>query len=98
MGEVNIKNLGKYHDLYLKTDVLLLTDVVETLRTVCHNKNSSGLDPAHDYTAPGLAWSAMLKMTKQNLELICDRYAFNDREGEKRRNISSMFQDICLSK
>ena len=44
----------------------------ETFRTVCQNKDSYGLDPVHYYTAPGLAWSAMLKMTKQNLELISD--------------------------
>ena len=68
----NIKNLGEYHDLYLKTDVLLLADVFETFGTVCQNKNSQGLDPAHNNTAPVLAWSAMLKMTKQNLELISD--------------------------
>ena len=58
--------------MYLKTDVLLLTVVFETFRTVCQNKNSYGLDPVHYYTAPGLAWSAMLKMTKQNLEFISD--------------------------
>ena len=56
--------------MYHKTDVLLLANVFETFRTVCHNKNSYGLDPVHYYTVPGLAWSAMLKMTKQNLELI----------------------------
>ena len=60
----NIKNFGEYHDLYLKTDVLLLADVFETFRKVGHNKNSDGFDPAHYYTAPGLAWSALLKIWK----------------------------------
>ena len=59
-----MKNLGEYHDLYLKTDVLILADVFETFRTVCHHKNSDGLDPVHHYTALGLSWSSMLKMTK----------------------------------
>ena len=46
--------LGDYHDVYLATDVLLLADVFETFRDtgLKHYK----LDPAHFYTAPGLAW------------------------------------------
>ena len=31
-----------------------------------------GLDPAHFYTAPGLAWQACLKKTEMKLDLITD--------------------------
>ncbi len=53
-------------------------------------KNSYGLDPAHYYTAPGLAWSAMLKMTKQNLELISDIDMLLMIEKAKRGGISQV--------
>ena len=56
-----IKNLGEYHDLYLKTDVILLQNVFEAFREVC--LKDYGLDPAHFYTASGLAWKACLKKT-----------------------------------
>ena len=66
----NCQTLQDYHDLYLKTDVLLLADVFENFRKTFlkHYK----LDPCHYYTAPGLAWDACLKETKQNLELLKD--------------------------
>ena len=64
------KTLRDYHNLYLKSDVLLLADVFENFRKTClhHYK----LDPAHYYTSPGLAWDACLKTTGQNLELLSD--------------------------
>ena len=64
------KSLGDYHDIYLKSDVLLLADVFENFRNVC--LKSYSLDPAHYFTAPGLAWDAMLKLTKAKLQLIDD--------------------------
>ena len=65
-----MKNLEDYHDLYNQTDVLLLADVFENFRNICcdHYK----LDPAHYFTAPGLAWDAALKVTEVKLELLSD--------------------------
>ena len=60
------KTLSCYHDTYLRTDVLLLADVFETFRDKClsHYK----LDPTHFYTAPGLAWQALLKTAAEYCE------------------------------
>ena len=65
-----IKDLGEYHDLYLLTDVLLLADVFENFRNIC--MKDYRLDPAHYYSAPGLSWDALLRMTRANLDLISD--------------------------
>ena len=65
-----MKTLQDYHDLYNKTDVLLLADVFENFSKICLNNYK--LDPAHYFTAPGLAWDACLKMTNVELELLSD--------------------------
>ena len=64
------QTLQDYHDLYLKSDVLLLADVFENFRKTCLKYYK--LDPCHYYTAPGLAWDACLKLTKQELQLLTD--------------------------
>ena len=66
----NCKNMGDYHDLYLRTDVDLLTDVFEEFRKLCINTYK--LDPANYYTSPGLSWDSLLKKTKTELELLTD--------------------------
>ena len=66
----HMQTMEGYHDLYLKTDVLLLANVFENFRKKCLEYYA--LDPAHYYTAPGLSWDAVLKMTKVNLELLDD--------------------------
>ena len=65
-----IKNHGEYHDLYLKTDVLLLVDVFEKFVETCLNYYR--LDPCHYYyfSSAGLSWDAMLKMAKMSLQKI----------------------------
>ena len=65
-----MKNMGDYHDHYLKKDVLLLADVFEKFIDPCLKYYE--LDPCHYFSAPGLSWNAMLKMTGVKLEKISD--------------------------
>ena len=60
-----IKTVRQYQELYNISDALLLADVLANFRDVCI-KNYN-LDPAWFYTAPGLAWEAMLKITKVSM-------------------------------
>ena len=65
-----IQTLGEYSDLYVLSDTLALADVFENFRNLC--LNAYGLDAAHFYTAPGLAWQAALRCTGVQLELLTD--------------------------
>ena len=65
-----LNNLGDYHDLYVRSDTLLLAHVFENFRKACI-KNYD-LDPAHFVSLPGLAWQACLKKTNVELELLTD--------------------------
>ena len=67
-SEFRIHNLGDYHDLYLRTDVILLANLFEAFKDTCLEHYS--LDPAHFYTSPGLAWEACLRKTRVRLELL----------------------------
>lgn len=52
--------MGDYHNLYLKSDILLLSDVFENLRKTC--LKYCKLEPCMYFMSPGLSWDAMLKM------------------------------------
>ena len=54
--EFNMKNMGHYHNHYLKKDVLLLA-VLEKFIDTC--LKLYGLDPCHYFSSPGLSWNAM---------------------------------------
>ena len=68
--EFKISNMGEYHNLYLLTDTLLLSNVFNEFRSVC--LKAYDLDPAHLYTAPGLTWQALLKSSRTELEPLRD--------------------------
>ena len=68
--DFKIKNLGEYHDWYLKSDTVILADVFKNFRKMCLKIYE--LDPVKFISAPGLAWQAALKKAKVNLELLID--------------------------
>ena len=81
-----IKTMGEYHDLYLVSDALLLTDVFENFRKTCMQYYK--LNPCHYFTSPGLSWDAMLKMNNIKLELMTDIDMFQFNEKGMRGGVS----------
>ena len=75
----NCETMLDYHNVYLKSDVLLLADIWENFRSCCFK--NYGLDAEYYFTAPSLSWDAMLKITQIELELITDidQYLFIER-------------------
>ena len=59
-----------YHKLFNLSDVLLLADIFENVRSIC--MKHYGLDPVWYFSAPGLAWDATLKISKVQFELLSD--------------------------
>ena len=81
-----LQTMGEYHNLYIKSDILLLADVFENFRKTCLQYYK--LDPCHYFTSPGLSWDAMLKMTNIQLELMTDIDMFQFIEKGMRGGIS----------
>ena len=68
--DFEIKKLDEYHDLYLKSDTLLLVDIFGNFRKMCFRIYQ--LDPAKCLSARGLACQAALTKTEVKLELLAD--------------------------
>ena len=90
----DMKTFGEYHDLYLKTDTLILCNVFENFRSFCLDYYK--LDPCHYVSAPGVSWDAMLKMTGVELELITDPTMYCFFERNTGWHISN-FPKVCKS-
>ena len=84
----NMKTFRDYHKLYNIADVLQLADVFENFRNIMYETHK--LDPAWYYTLPGYSWDAMLKYTKQELELLDDIDMVNLIKAGTRGGISSI--------
>ena len=84
----NCQALRDYHDFYLKTDVVILADVFEKFRTTCFE--AYGLDAAHYYSAPGLAFDAALKISGVSLELLDNATMYDFFESSIRGGISQI--------
>ena len=55
-----------YHNLYNLSDVLLVADIFENFINICMNHYE--LDPAWYFSAPDLAWNAVLIIAMVQLE------------------------------
>ncbi len=82
-----MKTMMEYHDLYLKSDVILLA-VFENFQDVC--MSNYGLDPCWYYTSPGLSWDALLKTANIYLENIKDPDMYLFFEKGSRGGISTI--------
>ena len=65
-----IKNFGRYHDLHIQSDKVLLADVFENFRNM--SLKIYEIDSAKFLSGPGLAWQAVLKNAKVKLDLLID--------------------------
>ena len=102
----NFNTFEDFHNHYLKKDILLLADVFEKFIFTC--LKYYGLDPCHYFSAPGLSWDAMLKMTGVTLEKISDpdKYMFfeqgmrggvsyiNKRYSKASKNVNILYLDM----
>ena len=90
-----MKNMGDYHDHYLRKDVLLLADIFEKFIDAC--LKFYRLDPCHYLSFPGLSWDTMLKMILVKLGKISELTNTYLLKKDMRKPITNT-QQIMISK
>ena len=95
-----------FHNHHLKKDVLLLADSFKKFISTCLKYYD--LDLSHYFSALGLSRDAMLKMTKVELEKICDpnQYIFIEKGirggisyiNKRYSKASNEYCSVCISK
>ena len=65
-----MKTIKNYHDLYLISDVVLLSNAFEKFRN--NSLKNYGISPGHYLSTPASNWDTMLNMAKVGLKLILD--------------------------
>ena len=86
-----IKNGTELTMLYLKMDVLQLTDVFEIF--VESSTREYKINPLYSYSLPGYTWKAGLKLTNIKLDFIKDKKLLLLLENNIRGGISSVMGD-----
>ena len=87
-----MKNMGDYHDHYLKKFVLLF--VMIFLKSCWHVLKFCKLDSCRYFSSPGLSWDALLKMSGVELEKISDIDMYLFIEKELREEFLTWLKDI----
>lgn len=94
------KTFKDYHNLYLNTDVLLLSDVWNNFVNTCFNIYE--IDPNYYLTAPSLSWDAFLKHKKDNQkylfkqEIINCVSNYNKIKLEKKEKIIKLLNEVNI--
>ena len=73
------------HDLYVKTDTLLLCDIFEKFRK--EGLKNFRIDPAHYISLPSFSWDTALLFCDETLELIDDESIYSMLESNCRGGI-----------
>ena len=74
-GHIQVKNIGEYHDFYLKTDVMPLLDVFENYRDL--GLKTYNVDPAWSFTSPDFLLMLLKKYIKQMVEFFSNTNEHN---------------------